>query len=438
MPPGLKINFRGELFSATATFGAMLVLRLGSSIVMSRLLYPEAYGLLAILMSIAFALEMLSDIGVTGFLIRHERGGEQAVINTLWTVRLVRGILNAAVLYALAPWIGSIYGDPLVGDCLQVLSIFFVLGGLETLGFVQAMRNQRARVVAYVELACTAVTTACTIVIAYHLRNHWALVFSILLQRSLMTLCSYFVYPENRPRIGIDKTILLPLFNFAKVIMPASMLNLAFSQYDKIIFLKLFDIRVMGLYGVATNMSGTVSGLAIKVSHTVLYPRCAHWNLTTPALFAQKLYAENKKMLLPLVVLPAMVGGLAQPIVDIIYDPRYSQAGMILKWAMVRASFEALLFATLSILNARGYIKGELISNFIRLIGVVSLTGIGYYSFGLTGFLAGAAIEPLLALIFVTYKRYRLGLFDVRADFMIVTLGLSTWAAFSSISYFAA
>ncbi len=435
MLPGLKFNFRGELFSATFTFGAMLVLRLGSSIVMSRLLYPEAYGLLAILMSIAFALEMLSDIGVTGFLIRHERGGEQAVINTLWTVRLIRGILNAALLYALAPWIGSIYGDPLVGDCLQILSVFFVIGGLETLGFVQAMRNQRARVVAYIELGCTVVTTACTIALAYHLRNHWALVFSILLHRSLMTVCSYFVYPENRPRLAIDKTILLPLFDFAKVVMPASMLTLAFSQYDKIIFLKLFDIRLMGLYGVANNISGTVGGLAIKVSHTVLYPRCAHWNLTEPALFVQKLYAENKKMLLPLVILPAMVGGLAQPIVDIIYDPRYSQAGMILKWAMIRASFEALLFATLSILNARGYIKGELISNFIRLIGVVVLTGVGYHFLGLVGFLAGAAIEPLLALLFVTWRRYRLGLFNVRSDLSIVALSLVTWGIFSGVSY---
>ena len=53
-----SINFRGELFSATLTFVAGAAVRLVSSLILTRLLYPEAYGIIAVLGSVLFIIEL--------------------------------------------------------------------------------------------------------------------------------------------------------------------------------------------------------------------------------------------------------------------------------------------------------------------------------------------------------------------------------------------
>ena len=59
----LKFSFRSDLFSSTFTYGSLAFVRLGSSLILTRLLTPTAYGLFAILLSFAFTIEMLSDVG---------------------------------------------------------------------------------------------------------------------------------------------------------------------------------------------------------------------------------------------------------------------------------------------------------------------------------------------------------------------------------------
>ena len=63
------INFRGELFSSTFTYGVAALIKLGSSLILTRLLNPEAYGIFAILFSILYMVELLSDVGSSGLLI---------------------------------------------------------------------------------------------------------------------------------------------------------------------------------------------------------------------------------------------------------------------------------------------------------------------------------------------------------------------------------
>jgi lipopolysaccharide exporter len=68
------INLKGELFASTFTYGLSALIRLGSSLVLTRLLNPESYGIFGILFSILFMIELMSDVGSVGLLVRHPRG----------------------------------------------------------------------------------------------------------------------------------------------------------------------------------------------------------------------------------------------------------------------------------------------------------------------------------------------------------------------------
>lgn len=423
------INVRGEVFAVAVSFAAMLVMRLGSSIILSRLLYPEAYGLLTILMSILFAIEMLSDIGATNFVIRHERGEEMQLINTVWSVRLCRSVLNAILLYLAAPWIGQLYGSQSITEALRALSLIFIFGGLETMSYAVAARRKMARITAYIELICVLSTTIITIALAYILRSYWALVIAVLIQRALMSICSYFIFPEMRPRFKIHREDLPPLFGFIKFAMPGSMLTLAVTQYDKLIFPRMFDIHLLGLYGISQNISGTIATLAIRSGQSVLYPRCSQWYRDTPESMQEKLYQENKKLIFLLMAICTLVGGAAMLVIQLLYDSRYEYAGRIMQIMMVRATLESMLSLSLCVMTSTGYIKGELITSGMRLASVILFSATGYAIDGFIGFMIGLAIEPLPALLYITYRRYLGGLGRWRIDLKLITKIIVAWLA---------
>ena len=67
-------------------------IRLGSSIVLTRLLAPEMYGLVAMGTVIISAVVMMSDFGFSLSVIRDKRGDDDPTfLNTIWTLQLVRG-----------------------------------------------------------------------------------------------------------------------------------------------------------------------------------------------------------------------------------------------------------------------------------------------------------------------------------------------------------
>src|SRR5271170_4112216 len=120
------INFRGDLFATGACFAAQAVIKLASSLILTRLLRPEAYGIITILMSIAFVVEMLADIGVTVFIVRDPNAEQSRYLNTAWTMRLGRSLLNTTILMLGAPLMAtSIYHAPELAAPLRVFSLWF-------------------------------------------------------------------------------------------------------------------------------------------------------------------------------------------------------------------------------------------------------------------------------------------------------------------------
>jgi hypothetical protein len=88
------VNLKGDLFATAASFGAQAVIKLGSSLILTRILRPEAYGIITILMSVTFVIELIGDINVTLFIIRDKNSEEPRYLNTAWTLQLARAVLD--------------------------------------------------------------------------------------------------------------------------------------------------------------------------------------------------------------------------------------------------------------------------------------------------------------------------------------------------------
>ena len=403
-------NLKGELFSSTFTYGVTAIIRLVSSLVLTRLLSPESYGIYGILLSFLFMIELLSDVGTVGLLIRHPRGDDVRFVHTVWTVRLIRSVINFSILFLGAPIIAAIYNAPILTTAFRYLSFWFLLSGLESMSFVLAQRDRKARISNYAEMFSSVVTTIFTIIAAGILRNHFALIYGSLLQRGLLMIGSYFFYRRIGVGIAFDREALADQFKFARFVLPSSLITIASSQYDKLVLLRLFNLQFLGVYGIAGNMLGPVSGVVQHNARVVLYARCAEYFRTNGATACTRYYSENTRLLSLGVILPAVLAGFSQLLVAVLYDARYAMAGTILMAMSLGAIVVASQNASENLLVAYGRTHTVLMINVIRLCSMIPATLLGYYLFGFYGFLwfNFAATLPLSIYLYSQQRKYGL------------------------------
>ena len=92
------------------SYAAGQFIRLGSNLIMTRLLMPEMFGLMALAHVLIAGLHMFSDLGLHHSVVQHQRGDDPVFLDTVWTVQIVRGgviWLAALGLSAAVLWLKS-------------------------------------------------------------------------------------------------------------------------------------------------------------------------------------------------------------------------------------------------------------------------------------------------------------------------------------------
>jgi lipopolysaccharide exporter len=420
------VNIKSDLFAAGFNFGAQALIKLGSSLILSRILQPEAYGILAIILSIAFVVELLADMNVTLFIVRDKEADAPKYLNTAWTMRLGRACLNAAIVFLSAPFLADVvYHTPALVGPLRMYSLFFIVAALESMAFPVALRRKQSRIIMYSELLATCLSTAFTVIYCYLTRDYWGLIYGTVLNRLLITAFSYRFFPEARPKLQFDRGAAREILKFTKFTMPSSLLTIAMTQFDKVIFLRLFDLRLLGLYGFAGSIAAPVESLILKISNQVLYPRCAHNFRSDPSTFWLKYYTENVKLFISILLVPAAIGGGARLLIALLYDPRYAQAAYVLQAFMLRAILLALASTAEDLLVAAGASHVLLVGNIYRAVSMFVMSLGGAYLFGFMGFTYGVALSILPSLTYYWWLQRKRGMMIAKYEFWKVSFAAS-------------
>lgn len=418
------VNFKGDLFATTASFATQAVLKLCASLILTRILRPEAYGIVTLLTSVLFTVEMLADLGVNLFIVRDPRAEEPRYLNTAWTLRLGRALLNGTLVFFGAPLIAHFFGTAELIAPMRVLALWFVLSGLDSMSFPIATRRKCSRIVVYSELLASFVSTVFSLLYCYYSRSYWGMIYATVINRLVYTVMTYQFYRELRPRLYFDRAAAMEILRFTRFTMPSSILTLALTQFDKIVFLRLFSLNLLGIYGLAGNIAGPVEALIAKISQLVLYPRCAHNYRTDRGSFSIKYYTENAKLFISILIMPAAVGGAAHLLISALYDSRYAAAANVLQALMIRAALLSLASPAEDLLIAAGEAHVILVGNILRAVWMFTASLAGYFLFGFTGFVYGAALAGLPPLLYYYQLQRRKGFLIVRYEFFKVAFAV--------------
>jgi O-antigen/teichoic acid export membrane protein len=124
-----------------------------------------------------------------------------------------------------------------------------------------------------------------------------------------------------------------------------------------------------------------------------------------------------------------VLGGAGQFVIDALFDPRYSEAGLIVQVLMLRSLLLSLLRPSEQLQTAAGHPSIHLLASLLRLAWLVPVSLAGWYLYGFIGFLLCAALEPLPALLAAWRLQARRGLFDARWEALRVAGAALLWAS---------
>jgi O-antigen/teichoic acid export membrane protein len=245
---------------------------------------------------------------------------------------------------------------------------------------------------------------------------------------------SYGFYRHLRPRFEIDREAATALLGFTKYVTPSSIVGVLSGQFDKVVFLRLFDLHLMGLYGVAASIAAMVDSLTLTVTRRILYARCTQAFRNSPSGVRAAYYGQNIELFALILFLPAAVGGTAYFVITFLFDHRYALAGPILQALMIQSSLLALSASAEVLVVAAGNIRATLVANLLRFVWMASASLAGYGFAGFEGFLYGYVLNPLPALLYNYWMQGKAGLLDVRYELSKVGYALVVFGIFSFIA----
>jgi O-antigen/teichoic acid export membrane protein len=415
-----------------AGYGSTQVLRLASNLLLARWLYPQAFGLMAIVSGVLQGLTMLSDVGIGQSIIRHKRSDDPQFYNTAWTLQTLRGILLALFGVALAWPVGQFY-EPFVTRFIAVVSLTALISGFNSTKIFTANRDMQLARITMLDLVTQTIAVGVTLVLAHTYHSIWSLVIGQLVFVFLRMALSHLVFPGPMNRFCWQPSSVRELFSFGRWIFLSTMFTFLGLQSDKLILGRLVHLDVLGIYAVAFSMTATVAGIFEQLVYRVLMPAMVHVSKVSSARFAEIVLRSRQFILLGAAVAVANVMLLAPLAFRTLYDPRWHSGGWMaqllgfgLWFTLLQRTSEASLLATD---RSRALAKANATNFLITLI----LAPIGFYSFGITGFICGWTLGNLSAVIILERELVRHGVPVARQD-VVITFFLVAFVVFGGFA----
>jgi O-antigen/teichoic acid export membrane protein len=390
------------------------------SLIMTRLLFPEVYGLMTLVWAVLFGLQMFADTGITATIIRDPRGEEPDFLNTAFTTNVLRGLLLWVVCCLLAYPVAAIYGQPSLAHLLPATGLTALVHGFVSTSIYVRRRHMDFKRLTILSLSTEMIIFAVVVTWAWFFPNVWAMVASVVAGEIFQVVASHLYLPGIRNRFRWDRSAINTFMVFGKWMYLSSVVYFLSTQSDRFLLGKYLDMAHLGVYGTATVLSGAVQGLVQTINSGVLYPVYSRVVPEGAARLKRVVLRTRLVGDLGMLVPIAMMMVLGPRIVDLLYDHRYHDAGWMLQVLCIRLLIIAVVSNGESCLVALGHPRYAFVEGLCRAIAIVVSVPIGWWWGGVHGLIWAIALSEIAPLMVVWGGLIRHGMFSVAAELRAV------------------
>ena len=400
------------------------LLRAVSSVILTRLLVPEVFGVAGLIASVSFTVGLASDLGFQAFVVRHRDGDKPRFLDTVWTVAVARSMLLTLLLVAFASPAASLFGKPELAPLIAVSSLTFIIEGVASLTLLTALRHRMILRLSLIELAVAILQLVLATAFAYLWRNYWAILIAILISSAFKSLLSYLLFPNSLRRIAFDTEYVRDLWKFARFVTGSSIITMVLIQCDKLVLAGIMPLDSFGLYILAGNLASAPLAFTSAYSSRVLYPRYSQLWRDGCADLRALFYARRWK---PSLLYTFSAGGLigaAPLVIAILYDPRYGGAAIYLQLLAISPLFALASNSANEALTATGRIQATFQASLVKLAWLGLAGPTGYLWGDVIGLVAAVGLMEPAVVLFKWFQLHRANLLDLGKEMILLLAGL--------------
>lgn len=377
-------------------FGGNSAMRLMSNLILTRLLSPEIFGLIALAQVFTNAINMLSDVGVTSSVIRSRRGEDLAFLRTAWSMQIVRGAIVTGLCCLVAWPAAVIYNQPVLLPLICVLAFSALIRGFQSIEVAGANRKLLIKTITLLNLGTQVMGLIITVFMAWQLQSVWALAIGALIGTLIHVCLSHVVLPKFDHRFVLEPEALREIMGFGKWVLLATFFTFLGGRGQQGVFGVFFPLEVIGLISIATLLASASNELLKSLLNTVLLPSFSEIMRERPEQLPRVLRKVRLFTIALAFPLLFSVSFLAQPIIDLLYDDRYAGAGIILALMALNTAIPTLSTTYQNLLLAEGRSDLHALLMFIWATGTVLGIVLGFMTLGLVGSLIGVGLAVSL------------------------------------------
>jgi O-antigen/teichoic acid export membrane protein len=414
--PGLKKAALNSAAWTMAGFGTLLVLRFVSNIILTHLLFPEIFGLMALVGTFIQGLHMFTDIGIGPSIVRSKHGDDPNFLNTAWTLQIVRAV-GLWLASGLIAWpVAAFYGESQLMRLIPAVGLATAISGLNSTSMLTLSRHLAQARLVVLEVATYIFSQAIVIVWVCYQRTVWALVVGNLIGSVAVMAGSHLFLPGIRNRLHWDRTAVREVLHFGRWIFLGTMLTFVGDQADRLVLGKL-DLVLLGVYSIGVTLAQVPTGLLERLNWQLVFPlysRAYHQRVPVRAAFAKVHVATTG-------LAAFMVTGLiatGPAFIRCVYDDRYWAAAWMVQLLAVGAWFRMLEATGDSFLLSLGKSGVSAISNGAKVIVIPILVPLGYWLGGIFGGETGKVPGLIVGFVGGDLVRYAVTAWLIRREGM--------------------
>ncbi len=412
----LKKSATHGAYWTVANYGLSQALRFGSNLILTRLLFPDLFGLISLVNVILLGLCLFSDIGIGTSIIRSKRGNDPDFLNSAWTIQVVRGfgiwIIAAVIAYPAS----KLYQNPQLIWLIPVIAISIVFNGFNSTALYTSYRNLALKKIVIQELITQLISLTLMITWAWVSPSVWALVAGVLSGALISMIWSHFLIPGERNRFHWDKTAAQELVHFGKWIFISTILTFLAGQADRVILGKIFSLEMLGVYSIALTLSDVPRQVVSGLSGKIIYPTLSRLAHMPRGDFREQLLNSRKKILLILALALSVLVSFGDILILHLYDKRYDQASWMLTLLAIGIWPNMLSQTSEQALFAIGNPNYAAIGNFFRFLFNVIGIPLGFKYFGILGAITIVAMNDVPFYFAIAFGVSREGLSSFSQD----------------------
>ena len=351
------------------------------SIILARLVTPEDYGVIAILLVFIQIATVFIQSGFNTALIQKKESDDLDFSSIFYLSLFVAGILYVVLFFA-SPFVAKFYKSETLTQLLRVISLTLFFGAVNSVQNAYVSKTMQFRRFFFSSMGAVIGSGIVGIVMAYKGFGVWALVAQQLVRDFLICIILWFTV-KWRPMFIFSFARVKTLFSFGWKLLVSALLDTVFRNIYNLIVGRIYDKETLGYFNrghqfpqvIAANLDGAIQ--------SVMLPTLSSHNDNPVEI---KRLTRRSISMSAFLLMPCMFGlaAVAEPLVKVLLTDKWLPCVPFLQLACISYAIYPIHTANLTGINALGrsdvFLKLEIIKKIITILNIVITIPLGIYA----------------------------------------------------------